>query len=143
MTSYLLKKFSLFIFSLFLVASLTFFLMHAIPGDPFTQDKAIPEEIMKAHNLTGNDVDYLVPHQANLRIIDACRERMGLDPSKVMINIDRYGNTTAATIPLCLSEWWQCGKLRRGHTLILSSFGAGYTWGAVLLKWSVNNPKKS
>jgi 3-oxoacyl-[acyl-carrier-protein] synthase III len=102
----------------------------------------VSEEIMKRNNLSGNDVDFLVPHQANLRIIDACRERMGLDPSKVMINIDRYGNTTAATIPLCLSEWWQCGKLRRGHTVILSSFGAGYTWGAVLLKWAFNNPAK-
>jgi 3-oxoacyl-[acyl-carrier-protein] synthase-3 len=102
----------------------------------------VSEEIMKRNNLTGNDVDYLVPHQANLRIIDACRERMGLDPSKVMINIDRYGNTTAATIPLCLSEWWHCGKLKRGQTLILSSFGAGYTWGAVLLKWAFDNPDK-
>ncbi len=102
----------------------------------------VSEEIMKRNNLTGNDVDYLVPHQANLRIIDACRERMGLDASKVMINIDRYGNTTAATIPLCLSEWWHCGKLKRGQTLILSSFGAGYTWGAVLLKWAFDNPDK-
>lgn len=100
------------------------------------------EEIMKRNNLTGNDVDFLVPHQANLRIIDACRERMGLDPSKVMINIDKYGNTTAATIPLCLSEWWQSGKLKRGHTLVLSSFGAGYMWGAVLMKWSLNNSNK-
>lgn len=100
-------------------------------------------EIMKRNNLTSNDVDWLVPHQANLRIIDACRERMGLDPSKVMINIDKYGNTTAATIPLCLSEWWHCGKLRRDHTIVLSSFGAGYTWGAVLVKWSFTNPTKS
>jgi 3-oxoacyl-[acyl-carrier-protein] synthase-3 len=92
-------------------------------------------EIMKRNGLTGNDVDWLVPHQANLRIIDACAERMGLDKAKVMINIDRYGNTTAATIPLCLSEWWQKGKLRKGQTLVLSSFGAGFTWGAVLMKW--------
>ncbi len=103
----------------------------------------VSEEIMKAHNLTGKDVDYLVPHQANLRIIDACRERMGLDPSKVMVNIDRYGNTTAATIPLCLSEWWLAGKLQRGHTLVLSSFGAGYTWGAILLRWSMDPPNES
>jgi 3-oxoacyl-[acyl-carrier-protein] synthase-3 len=100
------------------------------------------EEIMKRNNLTSKDVDWLVPHQANLRIIDACRERMGLDPSKVMINIDKYGNTTAATIPLCLSEWWHCGKLKRGHTIVLSSFGAGYTWGAVLMRWSLANPNK-
>ncbi len=100
----------------------------------------VSAEIMKRNNLTGKDVDYLVPHQANLRIIDACRERMGLDPSKVMINIEKYGNTTAATIPMCLSEWWQAGKLKRGHTLVLSSFGAGYTWGAVLVKWGIDPP---
>ncbi len=102
----------------------------------------VSAEIMKRNDLTGDDVDFLVPHQANLRIIDACRERMGLDPSKVMINIDRYGNTTAATIPLCISEWWQSGRLEKGHALVLSSFGAGYTWGAVLLKWSMDKPAK-
>jgi 3-oxoacyl-[acyl-carrier-protein] synthase-3 len=100
-------------------------------------------EIMARNNLTGADVDYLVPHQANLRIIDACRERMGLDPAKVMINIDRYGNTTAATIPLCLSEWWHAGKLHKGSTLVLSSFGAGYTWGSVLVKWSIPTGPKA
>lgn len=89
----------------------------------------VSAEIMKRNNLTGNDVDFLVPHQANLRIIDACRERMGLDPSKVMINIDRYGNTTAATIPLCLSEWWQWGKLKRGNTIVLSEFRRGIYLG--------------
>jgi 3-oxoacyl-[acyl-carrier-protein] synthase III len=99
----------------------------------------VSAEIMKRNHLSGEDIDWLVPHQANLRIIDACAERMGLDNSKVMINIDRYGNTTAATIPLCLSEWWQDGRLRRGQTLVLASFGAGYTWGAVLLKWSAND----
>jgi 3-oxoacyl-[acyl-carrier-protein] synthase III len=98
----------------------------------------VSAEIMERNKLKSEDVDYLVPHQANLRIIDATRERMGLDPSKVMINIDKYGNTTAATIPLCLSEWWQAGKLKRGSTLVLASFGAGYTWGATLLKWSIN-----
>jgi len=97
----------------------------------------VSAEIMEKNGLTGKDVDWLVPHQANLRIIDATAERMGLDKTKVMINIDRYGNTTAATIPLCLSEWWLQGKLRKGHTIVLSSFGAGYTWGAVLMKWSV------
>lgn len=102
----------------------------------------VSEEIMKRNKLTGKDIDYLVPHQANLRIIDACAQRMGLDPSKVMINIDKYGNTTAATIPLCLSEWWKCGRLKRGNTLVLSSFGAGYTWGAVLVKWAFGNPSK-
>lgn len=102
----------------------------------------VSAEILERNKLTGKDVDYLVPHQANLRIIDACRERIGLDPSKVMVNIEKYGNTTAATIPLCLSEWWHCGRLKRGHTLVLSSFGAGYTWGAILVKWSFDNPNK-
>jgi len=100
------------------------------------------EEIMKRNNLTGDDVAWLVPHQANLRIIDACRERMGLDPSKVMINIDRYGNTTAATIPMCLSEWWQAGKIQKGHNIVLASFGAGYTWGSILVKWSIDPPSE-
>jgi len=93
-------------------------------------------EIMKRNNLTADDIDWLVPHQANLRIIDATAERMGLDRSKVMINIDRYGNTTAATIPLCLSEWWEAGKLKKGQRLVLSAFGAGYTWGAILVRWA-------
>jgi 3-oxoacyl-[acyl-carrier-protein] synthase III len=98
-------------------------------------------EIMERNNLNGEDVDWLVPHQANLRIISACADRMNLDISKVMLNIDRYGNTTAATIPLCLSEWWQSGKLKQGHNLVLSAFGAGYTWGAVYLKWTIDNVK--
>jgi 3-oxoacyl-[acyl-carrier-protein] synthase-3 len=99
----------------------------------------VSAEIMQRNNLTGADVAWLVPHQANLRIIDATASRMGLDPEKVMINIGRYGNTTAATIPLCLSEWWLDGKLKKGQNIVLSSFGAGYTWGAVLIKWSVEN----
>lgn len=99
-------------------------------------------EVMKKNNLTGNDVDWLVPHQANKRIIDATAHRMELDSSKVMLNIDRYGNTTAATIPLCLSEYFQSGQLKKGQTLILSAFGAGYTWGAVLVKWAFDNNKK-
>lgn len=102
----------------------------------------VSAEIMRRNNLTGNDIDWLVPHQANLRIIDACAERMGLDKSKVMINIDRYGNTTAATIPLCLSEWWLNGKLQKGQTVVLASFGAGYTWGAALLRWSMESRPK-
>ena len=97
-------------------------------------------EVMKRNNLKGSDVDWLVPHQANLRIIDATADRMGIDRDKVMINIDRYGNTTAATIPLCLSEWWEAGKLRRGHRIVLASFGAGYTWGAALVRWSLPAP---
>lgn len=102
----------------------------------------VSAEIMQRNNLTSDDVAWLVPHQANLRIIDATADRMGLDRSKVMINIDKYGNTTAATIPLCLSEWWQCGKLKRGQNIVLASFGAGYTWGAALMRWSLENPAK-
>jgi 3-oxoacyl-[acyl-carrier-protein] synthase-3 len=101
----------------------------------------VSAEIMKRNNLTGDDVAWLVPHQANLRIIDATAERMGIDRSKVMINIDKYGNTTAATIPLCLSEWWERGELRPGQNIVLASFGAGYTWGAALVKWTLENPK--
>lgn len=97
----------------------------------------VSAEILEKNNLTGSDVDWLVPHQANLRIIDACANRMGLDASKVMINIDRYGNTTDATIPMCLSEWYKSGKLKKGQTIVLSAFGAGYSWGAILLKWGI------
>ena len=96
----------------------------------------VSAEILERNKLTGADVDWLVPHQANLRIIDATANRMGLDKSKVMINIDKYGNTTAATIPLCLSEWWHAGKVKKGQNIILASFGAGYTWGAVYVKWA-------
>lgn len=95
----------------------------------------VSAEIVERNGLTADDIAYLVPHQANLRIIDATRERMGLPPEKVMINIQKYGNTTAGTIPICLSEWHQDGKLKKGDYLVLSSFGAGYTWGAILLRW--------
>lgn len=94
-------------------------------------------EIMEKNNLKAEDVAYLVPHQANLRIIDATAERMGLSKEKVMINIDKYGNTTAATIPLCLTEYYRAGKLKKGDNLILAAFGAGYTWGSTYLVWSL------
>jgi 3-oxoacyl-[acyl-carrier-protein] synthase III len=103
----------------------------------------VSEEIMKRNHLKSSDIAWLVPHQANLRIIDATAQRMKIDSSKVMINIDRFGNTTAATIPICLSEWWQAGKLRRGQNIVLAAFGAGYTWGSMLVKWSLVNPEKS
>ncbi len=99
-------------------------------------------EVMKRNNLKPEDVAWLVPHQANLRIIDATADRMGIDRSRVMVNIEKYGNTTAATIPLCLSEWWECGRLKRGQNIVLASFGAGYTWGAIYVKWSLVNPEK-
>jgi 3-oxoacyl-[acyl-carrier-protein] synthase-3 len=95
-------------------------------------------EIMKKNGLKSEDVAYLVPHQANLRIIDATAERMGVSKDKVMINIDKYGNTTAATIPLCLTEYYRNGKVKKGDNLILSAFGAGYTWGAMYLTWSLD-----
>jgi 3-oxoacyl-[acyl-carrier-protein] synthase-3 len=91
-------------------------------------------EIMEKNNLTSKEIAYLVPHQANLRIIDATARRMGLEKEKVMINIERYGNTTSATIPLCLWEWEN--KLKKGDNLVLSAFGGGFTWGAILVKWA-------
>lgn len=92
-------------------------------------------EIMERNNLAADDVAWLVPHQANLRIIDATANRMGLSSDKVMVNIDKYGNTTAATIPLCLYEWKD--DLGYGDNLILAAFGGGYTWGATYLKWGM------
>lgn len=94
-------------------------------------------EIMKKNGLTSDDIAYLVPHQANMRIIDATAERMGLSKDKVMINIHKYGNTTAATIPLCLVEYFREGKLKKGDNLILAAFGAGFTWGATWIKWGM------
>lgn len=94
-------------------------------------------EMMKKHGLTSKSLAYLVPHQANMRIITATAKRMGLEPEKVMVNIERYGNTTAATIPLCLWEWED--KLKKGDDLILAAFGGGFTWGSVYLKWAYNS----
>jgi len=92
-------------------------------------------EIMQKNDLGPEDVAWLVPHQANLRIIDATARRMGLDKDKVMINIDKYGNTTSATIPLCLVDWKD--QLNKGDNLILSAFGGGLTWGSIYLKWAI------
>lgn len=91
-------------------------------------------ELMKKHGLSSNDLHWLVPHQANMRIIEATAHRMKLEKSKVMINIHKYGNTTAATLPLCLYEWES--QLNKGDNLILVTFGAGFTWGAMYLKWA-------
>ena len=90
-------------------------------------------ELIERNNLSKEEVDWVVPHQANLRIIDAVASRMGAPIEKVMINIDKYGNTSAGTIPICLWEWEP--KLRKGDNVILTAFGAGFTWGAVYLKW--------
>jgi 3-oxoacyl-[acyl-carrier-protein] synthase-3 len=94
----------------------------------------VAAEIMDRNHLTSEDVTWLVPHQANKRIIDATASRMGLGPEKVMINIERYGNTTNGTIPLCLWEWES--KLKKGDNIILAAFGGGFTWGSVYLKWA-------
>lgn len=91
-------------------------------------------EIMERNNLTGDDIAYLVPHQANKRIIDATAQRMEVGPEKVMLNIEKYGNTTAATIPLCLYDYED--KLNKGDNLVLAAFGGGFTWGSMYLKWA-------
>lgn len=97
----------------------------------------VAEEIMKRNGLKSEEVNWLVPHQANLRIIDATARRMGVESSKVMINIQKYGNTTNGTIPLCLWEWEK--KLKQGDNIILAAFGGGFTWGSVYLKWAYDS----
>lgn len=97
----------------------------------------ISVEIMEKNNLKPEDIAWLVPHQANLRIIDATGRRMGLSPEKVMINIQNYGNTTAATIPLCI--WEYENRLKKGDILILAAFGGGFTWGSIYLKWAYDS----
>ncbi|GAA4132861.1 beta-ketoacyl-ACP synthase III [Sphingobacterium lactis] len=94
----------------------------------------VAAEVMERNNLTSENVDWLVPHQANKRIIDATAERAGLPEEKVMVNIQKYGNTTSGTIPLCLWEWED--KLKKGDNLILAAFGGGFTWGSIYLKWA-------
>lgn len=94
----------------------------------------VSAQIMEANNLKAEDVAWLVPHQANLRIIDATANRMGIGSEKVMVNIQRFGNTTAGTIPLCLWEWEN--KLKKGDNIVLAAFGGGFTWGAIYLKWA-------
>ena len=95
----------------------------------------ISEAILERNGLTAQDLKLYVPHQANLRIINAAADRLGLDESRVAINIDRYANTTAATIPICLSEAKAAGTLEPGDLVLLASFGAGFTWGSLLLRW--------
>jgi 3-oxoacyl-[acyl-carrier-protein] synthase-3 len=94
----------------------------------------VSEKIMQRNNLSNDDVNWLIAHQANKRIIDATSSRMGLDESKVLINIERYGNTTSATLPLLLSDYET--KLKKGDNLIFAAFGGGFTWGAIYLKWA-------
>ena len=99
----------------------------------------VSEEIMKKNNLSSDDIAWLVPHQANKRIIDATSRRMGVGDDKVMLNIERYGNTTAGTIPLCLWDWEN--QLKKGDNLILAAFGGGFTWGSIYLKWAYDSKK--
>ncbi len=99
----------------------------------------VSAEIMKKNNLTSEDVNWLVPHQANKRIIDATANRMGLDENKVMLNIQRYGNTTSGTIPLCLWDYEK--QLKKGDNLVLAAFGGGFTWGAIYVKWAYDGNK--
>ena len=94
----------------------------------------VSAELLEKNNLTGDDIAWLVPHQANKRIIDATANRMGLSHDKVMLNIQKFGNTTAATIPLCLWEWEK--QLKKGDLIVLAAFGGGFTWGATLIKWA-------
>jgi 3-oxoacyl-[acyl-carrier-protein] synthase-3 len=94
----------------------------------------VSAELIERNNLTGDDIAWLVPHQANKRIIDATANRMGLSSDKVMLNIERYGNTTSGTIPLCLWEWES--KLKKGDYIVLAAFGGGFTWGATLVRWA-------
>jgi 3-oxoacyl-[acyl-carrier-protein] synthase-3 len=97
----------------------------------------VAEEIMKKYDLKSEDVAWLVPHQANMRIIDAIARRMGVSKDKVMVNIQKYGNTTSATIPLCLYDYEK--QLKKGDNIILVAFGAGFTWGSVFLKWAYDS----
>ena len=96
----------------------------------------VSEDILKRNNLTVDTIDWFIPHQANLRIIEAIADRMNIDPQKVVVTIEKYGNTSAASIPLCLADWEK--KLKKGDKIVLTSFGAGFIWGSVYLKWGYN-----
>jgi 3-oxoacyl-[acyl-carrier-protein] synthase-3 len=101
----------------------------------------VAAEIMERNNLTAETVQWLVPHQANKRIITATADRMNLPPEKVMVNIERYGNTTNGTLPLCLWEWE--GRLHKGDNLILAAFGGGFTWGSTYIRWAYDGASKA
>jgi len=96
---------------------------------------AVSEEILNRNSLTGKDVSIFIPHQANKRIIDVCVERLNFKTEQVLLNIDRYGNTTAATIPIGMVEAFDDGRIKDGDIVLLSAFGAGFTWGSVLVRW--------
>jgi 3-oxoacyl-[acyl-carrier-protein] synthase-3 len=98
----------------------------------------VARQVLEKNGLTGEDVKLLVPHQANRRIIDAVSDRLGLTPEQVAINIHKYGNTTAATIPMAMNEYYLDGKLKRGDRVVLAAFGAGFIWGSVLMRWGMD-----
>jgi len=98
----------------------------------------VSEKIVQRNNLTGKDIKFFIPHQANYRIIDAAAKKMGLASEQVVINISKYGNTTAATIPLAMSETYRDKKLKKGDWVVMAAFGAGFTWGSVLLRWALD-----
>ena len=93
------------------------------------------QQALKANRLTGEDIALFIPHQANIRIIEATAKRLKIPMAKVMVNIDRYGNTSAATIPIALDEAVRRGRVKRGDLILLDAFGAGFTWGSALLRW--------
>lgn len=103
---------------------------------------AVAEEIIVRNGLNKEDINLLVPHQANLRIINAAASRLHLSEDKVVINIDRYGNSSAGTVPTALSEAWQDGRIQKGDWILLAAFGAGFIWGSVLIKWTLDAPEK-
>ena len=96
-------------------------------------------EVMERNNIKSDELNWLVPHQANMRIIEAVARRMGINKDQVMINIEKYGNTTAATIPLCL--WEYESQLKKGDKVILAAFGGGFTWGSIYMKWGYDGDK--
>jgi 3-oxoacyl-[acyl-carrier-protein] synthase-3 len=98
----------------------------------------VSAKIIEKNNLNARDIRFFIPHQANFRIIDAAARKMGLESERVVINIEKYGNTTAATIPLAMSETYRANKLQKGDWVVLAAFGAGFTWGSVLLRWAID-----
>ncbi len=95
----------------------------------------LSQKLMEKNNLSIADIDIFIPHQANYRIIDSVAEKLGIDKKKVVVSIEKYGNTSAATIPIAMSKAYEAGRIKKGDTVMLSAFGAGFTWGSVLLSW--------
>lgn len=98
----------------------------------------VSSEIMKKNNLVGKDIRLFIPHQANSRIIDAVGKKLGMNPDQVVINIQNYGNTTAGTVPIAISEAYQEKMMKQGDWILLSAYGAGFAWGSLLLKWAMD-----